>query len=160
MKASLITIIFDFFTLVTERIPPTGCLAAVNPSFPKLMKTPEELAFTMLRSVLCSTGFPCDLDPLNAIGIHAILTQLSKADNPYEPLPVRAALIDSDNRSLKIEFGDDSQSTKKLVYRWVGLISQLTYSPSGWTLEAILMGQDLSIRKIELPDWKQVGNVY
>lgn len=124
------------------------------------MTPPAQWAILKLQAAIDDPDMPPDsLNPLDAIGIHAVLMALYNAmETPYDGLPFAGLRLDPSCKRMDVTLNDDSPQTNRLVERWIAAVSQLPHAPSGWTLNVSKVGGSLNFRHLELPDWRYVDD--
>jgi len=106
------------------------------------------------------------IEPIDAVGVHAILVVLHNSVDRDEGLPLRDISVDSAGDRLNILLEDIGRTAahpshvSAVVRRFMAAIAELDYGPSGWELNVFVVpaggNSEVAVRMqhLQLTDWR------
>lgn len=119
---------------------------------PCRIKSPELWAIARLDAAIAGIREGDSLSPIDAVGVHAVITALAQNISCNDAEVGGVSLIPRERR-MDVLILSTGGRTSELVDRWIEMVSQLKHAPSNWTLNVYLDDATITARSLELPQW-------
>ena len=133
-----------------------------------MKRNAEQWACERLQTALHNPdGLNIDIDPIDAVGVHAVLVCLHNAVGSDDGLPLRSIRVDPRDDLLNILLEDEQRSAghpngiDAINRRFMANVAELTHAPSGWVLNTFVVpvasavvDDAVRIQTCKLPNWR------
>ena len=116
-------------------------------------QTPEQEVIEMLALAAEETLPWLKPNTADTIGIYTIWLEFVRLNRSldYDAKPI--VRIDVEEKRMEINIQSEHSDLSELVEKWLAEIEKIAHVPSGWRLVIFLMGESITMRSVEFPEW-------